>query len=213
MTLIELFAPKGALDAAARDRLGERLVAALISGDGVPADILERGRTHTWVVVHEPAAWIAGGVAVASDAPARYLVRVSVPAGHLNDGMRAELVTRVTRSLAESVPDPERLYHETDAWVHILELPDGSIGTLGQVVSTADIVRMTVDGDYKRHVIGRAHAQATDPHGPATVIDPICGMSVVLDDGALTLDVNGTTYGFCSETCREVFRKRELVSS
>ncbi len=51
-------------------------------------------------------------------------------------------------------------------------------------------------------------AQRPTPKGaPAgTVIDPVCGMEVKLAPGALMLDHDGRTYGFCSAHCLEKFR-------
>ena len=46
---------------------------------------------------------------------------------------------------------------------------------------------------------------ATDA-AAGTVIDPVCGMEVELVQGALTLDHNRRTYGFCSTRCLEKFR-------
>lgn len=205
MTFIELFAPAGTLDDGQRRHLGERLVTELIRADGAPPEIIERGRESTWLVVHEPEVWTVGGRQVApGDAP-RYVVRVSVPGGHLNDGMRAELVGRVTGVIAEVEDDARRVYERPDAWVHIVEVPSGHIGMFGQVVTTGDITRMAVTGE-------RPHPPTSQPRtgGPTAdeVIDPICGMTVVLDGEALTLEVDGTTYGFCSTSCRDLFAGR-----
>ena len=219
MTFIELFAPAGTLDDAQRSHLGERLVTELIRADGAPPEIIERGREMTWLVVHEPEVWTVGGRPVGPADPPRYVVRVSVPGGHLNEGMRAELVSRLTGVIAEVEDDPRRVYEHPDAWVHVHEVPNGHFGAFGQIVTTEDITRMAVTGE-------RPHAPTSEPrtdgHGPepatggptprdpATqeVIDPICGMTVVLDGESLTLDVDGTTYGFCSAICRDLFAGR-----
>jgi YHS domain-containing protein/phenylpyruvate tautomerase PptA (4-oxalocrotonate tautomerase family) len=200
MNLIELFAPAGALSDRQRRRLGERLVTELIRADGAPPEINERGRGLTWLVVHEPEVWTVGGRPVErSDAP-RYVVRLNVPGGHMNDGMRAELVSRVTRVIAESEDDPRRVYERPDAWVHINEVPSGNIGGFGQVMPTSDITRMVLSGERPEAVPGTA-----DPSSAPTVIDPICGMTVELDGDAISVEADGTTYGFCSSSCRDVF--------
>jgi YHS domain-containing protein/phenylpyruvate tautomerase PptA (4-oxalocrotonate tautomerase family) len=206
MTFIELFAPAGALDDGRRRHLGERLVTELMRADGAPPEIIQRGRELTWLVVHEPEVWTVGGRQVGpGDAP-RYVVRVSVPGGHLDDGMRAELVGRLTGVIAEAEDDPRRVYEQPDAWIHVHEVPSGHIGMFGQIVTTGDITHMAVTGERPR-----AAASAPVTAGPPAeqAIDPICGMTVVLDGEALTLDVDGTTYGFCSPTCRDLFAGRQ----
>lgn len=201
MNLVELLAPRGSLRDDQRRRLGERLVTELISADGAPPELIERARAVTWLVVHEPGLWTIGGRPLdATDGP-RYLVRVTVPGGHLTDGMRAEMVARLTRVIAEVDDDPRRIYEEPTAWVHVIELPSGNIGAFGQVVSTADITRMVVTGEKPATATGgTGRVRAVD-----TVIDPICGMSVELTDGAITVAVDGTRHGFCSPGCRDIF--------
>lgn len=39
----------------------------------------------------------------------------------------------------------------------------------------------------------------------AMVKDPVCGMTIEETDAAATFDHDGTTYSFCSESCREEF--------
>ena len=220
MTFIELFAPAGTLDDAQRRHLSERLITELIRADGAPPEIIERGREMTWLVVHEPEMWTVSGRQVGPGDPPRYVVRVSVPGGHLNDGMRAELVSRLTGVIAEVEDDPRRVYDQPDAWVHVHEVPSGHIGAFGQIVTTEDITRMAVTGERPTAatpgpVPGGAATRdpaTLDPTAPGPTapeaIDPICGMTVVLDGESLTVDVDGTTYGFCSTTCRDLFAGR-----
>jgi xanthine dehydrogenase accessory factor len=40
---------------------------------------------------------------------------------------------------------------------------------------------------------------------PATAVDPICGMSVLIEPDALSIHRNGETYYFCGEHCRQAF--------
>jgi Cu+-exporting ATPase len=48
--------------------------------------------------------------------------------------------------------------------------------------------------------------QAGDRPPRGALLDPVCGMEVVLATAAHTLDHNGQTYAFCSASCRERFR-------
>lgn len=43
---------------------------------------------------------------------------------------------------------------------------------------------------------------------PAEHRDPVCGMSVSLDGPVPTVEVDGTTYRFCSDACRQEFQQR-----
>lgn len=200
MTLIELFAPKGALTEESRQQVGERLVTELMSAPQAPPEVIERGRSLTWVMVHEPSFWAVGTHAVAQGEAPRFLVRVTVPAGHMNAGMRAEIIKRVTRVLAELDPAGDRLYQRPDAWIHIVELPDGNAGAFGRVVKLDALMKLVMTGALP--------AEVTTGPTTSTVVDPICGMSVALGDKALTLTREGTVYGFCSEACRELFAAR-----
>lgn len=206
MTLIELFAPRASLRDDQRRRLSERLVTELISAEGAPADLIERGRSITWLVVHEPEVWAVGGRVVDPADPPTYVVRANVPGGHLTDGMKAELVRRLTRVIAEVDDDPQRVYDRPDAWVHINEVPSGNIGAFGQVVATDDITRYVVSGQMPAPEAPAVDVPGDDDAG--TVVDPVCGMTVELTGDAITLQLDGTTYGFCSHSCRDVFAAR-----
>jgi YHS domain-containing protein/phenylpyruvate tautomerase PptA (4-oxalocrotonate tautomerase family) len=208
MMLMELFVPKGALTEAQRRRVSERLVTEVMSAENAPADLLERGRALTYVVIHESEAMVGGRPADVA-APPQYVVRVSVPGAHNTDGMRAELVARVTRVLSEVAGDPHRLYREPHAWVHLIEVPDGNMGTFGQVVRIGDIMKLVVNPEA-----GPPESSTpADEAAPVTAIDPICGMTVALTDTAITLVQDGTTYAFCSTACRDVFAARQRAAT
>lgn len=115
--------------------------------------------------------------------------------------MSAEVISRVTRVLAEADPNPQRLYQEPIAWVHVIGVPEGGYGTFGKALEGTDIVRMITKPF--RESPERDALIKTAP--PGSVIDPVCGMTVPLDDAPFTLEHDGTTYAFCSAGCRRVF--------
>jgi YHS domain-containing protein len=203
MMLIELFVQKGALTQEQRLRISEALITDLMSVDNAPPDMLERGRAMSHVVVIESDA-LVGGRPRDPSAPPHYTVRATVPAGHMNDAMRAETVSRITHTLARFDHDPQRLYHEASAWVHIIETPDGNMGAFGQIVRIGDIMQIVLNSDF------RPTAPAVASEG--TVVDPICGMTVALTDAAITLELGGTTHAFCSAACRDIFARQQPVS-
>ncbi|WP_051581239.1 tautomerase family protein [Pseudonocardia acaciae] len=138
MPFVELFAPKGALDSE-RGRAAKReLVAEVMKAEGAPDT--PAARAISWLVVTEPEGWYVGGEEAGAGEPPRYVVRVSVPAGSLDDAKRADMIDRVTRVLAGAEPDGERLYREPVAWVLINEVAEGNWGAVGRAVGLSDIV-------------------------------------------------------------------------
>jgi phenylpyruvate tautomerase PptA (4-oxalocrotonate tautomerase family) len=145
MPFVELFAPKGALDSE-RGRVAAReLVAEVMKAEGAPDT--PAARSISWLVVNEPDAWFVGGEPLGEGEPPRYVVRVSVPAGSLDDAKRADMVDRVTRVLAGAEEHSDRLYREPVAWVHIHEVPEGNWGAAGRPVGLRDIVGFVTSGE------------------------------------------------------------------
>jgi phenylpyruvate tautomerase PptA (4-oxalocrotonate tautomerase family) len=154
---LEVFTPKGVLGDDIRDQIGGRLITEVIqTAEGGTSDVIERARSHAWAVVHEPAAWSVGARPVDASEAHRYLVRVTMPAGHLTEETRAQLVQRITRTLSGIDGDPARLSQEPNVWVHINEIPNGNIGGFGQVMRTSDILDMVLTGKQPGERIGTA---------------------------------------------------------
>lgn len=203
MMFFEVFVPKGALSAEQRQQLGERLIAEFMTDEeqqSAPAEVIQASRAIEQVVVHEPDTWIMGGRPVDPSQPPCYVVRVSVPNAWRKD-LSAEVIARVTRILAAADPNPRRLYDEPVAWVHVVGLPEGSIGAFGQVMGSSDIVRL-ITKPFRE-----ATKDGLPQTPPGTAIDPVCGMTVPLGDAALTVHDDGVTYAFCSPGCLKVFRE------
>ncbi|MER6949585.1 hypothetical protein ABT294_36790 [Nonomuraea sp. NPDC000554] len=142
MPFVELFTPKGALDGERGERVKEQLVAEVMLAEGAPDS--PEAREISWLVVNEPDTWYVGGRQLLDEEPPRYVVRVSVPAGSLDDDKRADMISRITRVLSQAEDDPERLYDRPVAWVHLLEIPDGNWGAAGRVFRLPDIVDFVV---------------------------------------------------------------------
>jgi phenylpyruvate tautomerase PptA (4-oxalocrotonate tautomerase family) len=145
MPFVELFAPKGALDSERGRAAARSLVAEVMKAEGAPDT--PAARSISWLVVHEPDGWFVGGEPVEAGTPPRYVVRVSVPAGSLDDAKRADMIDRVTRVLASAEEDAGRLYREPAAWVHIHEVPEGNWGAVGRAVGLRDIVSYVSTGE------------------------------------------------------------------
>lgn len=144
MPFVELFVPKGSLDTEHREKIGGRLVSEVMLAEGAPDT--EAARSISWLVVNEIDAWFVGGQQVPAGDKPRYVVRVGVPAGSMNDDKRRDIVERVTRVLADADEDPARFTEAATAWVHINEIPEGNWGARGQVVRTEDIIALVSAG-------------------------------------------------------------------
>ncbi|AQZ61211.1 unnamed protein product [[Actinomadura] parvosata subsp. kistnae] len=140
MPFVELFVPKGSLDQEHREKIGGRLVSEVMIAEGAPDN--EAARSISWLVVNEIDAWFVGGRPLPAGEKPKYVVRVGVPAGSMNDDKRRDIVRRVTRVLADADTDPERFAQPGTAWVHINEIPEGNWGAGGQIVRIEDIVTL-----------------------------------------------------------------------
>ena len=142
MPFVEVFATATREDQ--RAAICERLVGEVMNAEG--AQDSESARAISWLVWHDVAAWSVGGRPPKASEPPRYVVRVSVPAGSMNDQKRSEMVTRVTTVLAEVDDDPDRMANEPVAWVDITEVPEGNWGALGRVVTFPEIAEYVLTG-------------------------------------------------------------------
>jgi YHS domain-containing protein len=207
LLLIELFVPNGALSTEQRHDLGKRLI-EVMSEESAPTTIIEAWRAISQVIIYSPDTWIVGGRSVEPTDPPRYIVRVSVP-GAWREEMSAHAIARITRVLAEVDPDPQRFYQKPLVWVHVIGVPEGSCGVLGVVMRSTDIIKM-VTKPYREASKSHSH---TEKPAPGTTIDPICGMTVVQNDMAITLEHQGAIYAFCSVGCRTVFAEQLHAAS
>ncbi|MEV6321285.1 tautomerase family protein [Nocardia sp. NPDC051787] len=144
MPFVELFIPKGSLDDARREKIGARLVSEVMVAEGAPDT--EAARSISWLVVNEIDAWFVGGRQLPAGEKPKYVVRVGVPAGSMNDDKRKDIVERVTQVLADADDDPARFTQPATAWVHINEIPEGNWGASGKVVRIEDIAALTANG-------------------------------------------------------------------
>ncbi|MEU8245493.1 YHS domain protein [Nonomuraea sp. NPDC048916] len=188
MIFVELFVPRGSLDADRLRRVAERLgsLYELAEGEHMQAGTADVFRSLFQVVVHEPEVWVAGERPVTTP---RYVVRAHVP-GPWRKDMSGPIISYVTRVLRQE-DGREPVVH-----VHVLGVPEGGIGLDGRATTSTGIVDL-LNEPYKAELAsGRA------------VRDPLCGMIVLLDDTAITLEVDGTRHGFCCEECRDAFAER-----
>jgi phenylpyruvate tautomerase PptA (4-oxalocrotonate tautomerase family) len=162
MPMLDAYIPAGALAPDAEDKLLARLTDLLIQNEGAdPSN--PQVRSIAWLFVHRPeAVYVAGAPA---DAP-RYRFIASVPEGQYEPERRSAMVSDIT----EAVLDAEAGAYERDparVWVFTPEVPDGTWGALGRVVTLADIAAFAT-GDPER---GRRYAEErlAERHATASV--------------------------------------------
>jgi phenylpyruvate tautomerase PptA (4-oxalocrotonate tautomerase family) len=150
MPMLDAYIPAGALSPNAEDRLLADLTDILIVNEGAdPTN--EQVRSIAWLFVHRPeSVFVAGSPATAP----RYRFVASVPEGQYDPERRQAMVSAIT----ERVLDAEEGAYERDPsriWVFTPEVPNGSWGAMGRVVTLADIATFAT-GDAER---GRRYAE------------------------------------------------------
>jgi phenylpyruvate tautomerase PptA (4-oxalocrotonate tautomerase family) len=150
MPMLDAYIPAGALSPTAEEKLLADLTDLLITHEGAdPSN--PQVRSIAWLFVHRPeAVYVAGSRATAP----RYRFVASVPEGQYDAERREAMV----QSITEAVLDAEQGAYERDpmrVWVFTPEVPDGTWGAIGRIVTLADIVTFAT-GDPDR---GRSHAE------------------------------------------------------
>src|ERR1700716_1365174 len=150
MPMLDAYIPAGALSPAAEDKLLADLTDLLITHEGADASN-PQVRSIAWLSVHRPeAVYVAGSRATAP----HYRFIASVPEGQYDPERRQAMV----QSITEAVLDAEDGAYERDpmrVWVFTPEVPDGTWGALGRVVTLADIATFAM-GDPET---GRRYAE------------------------------------------------------
>jgi phenylpyruvate tautomerase PptA (4-oxalocrotonate tautomerase family) len=134
MPMLDAYIPEGALAPDAEEKLLAELTDLLLINEGAdPTN--PQVRSIAWLFVHRPeAVFVAGSRATAP----RYRFIASVPEGQYDAERRQAMVHDVT----EAVLDAERGAYDRDpmrVWVFTPEIPDGTWGGGGGVVTLADI--------------------------------------------------------------------------
>ena len=149
MPMLDAFIPDGALPATAEKELLATLTDLLLRHEGAdPAD--PAARSIAWVFLHRPAmVFVAGEPA---EEP-RYRFIASVPQGQFDDDRRQAIVRAITDAVLDAEDgayprNPQRV------WVFANEIPDGTWGGGGRIVTLADIAGFVM-GDAEK---GRAYA-------------------------------------------------------
>ncbi|WP_272474840.1 tautomerase family protein [Baekduia alba] len=147
--MLDAFIPEGALSVEAEQELLASLTDILLRNEGAdPSNPV--ARSIAWVFLHRPVALYVAGEP--TDEP-RYRIIASVPEGQFDADRRQRMVAEVT----ETVLDAEQGAYERDptrVWVFANEVPDGTWGGGGRIVTLADIAGAVL-GDAEE---GRGYA-------------------------------------------------------
>ena len=150
MPMLDAFIPTGALAPEAEKSLLSELTDVLITHEGAdPSN--ENVRSIAWVFLHRPETVLVGG---SEPKAPRYRFITSVPEGQFDPERRQAMVESITAA----VLDAEDGRYDRDAsrvWVFTPEVPDGTWGGAGQIVTLADIATFAT-GDPER---GRRYAE------------------------------------------------------
>jgi len=208
MMFIELFLSEGALGPAQRRRVAQRLGTIHELGNAEPDNEIEDMAPRSaavfasmfQVVVHEPQIWVAGENALTEQNLPHCLVRIHVP-GPWRKDMSETLISYATRIVADEFDDGDLPYRRPTVQVHIVGVSEGSIGMLGQVRRSEDLVAMLSEPYRNDAAAGRA------------LKDPLCGVLVPLAADTATAELDGELYAFCCRGCRaEYLAKRDKAA-
>ena len=119
MPFVEIFVPAGTVHEDQRRLISSRVTDETILACGLPDN--DAVRAMSWVVWHELDHWFVGGARTKEGEAPRYLVRVSVAEGVLTRETRADIVSRVVKSLADA--DPDCFHARPSSWVQFVEVP------------------------------------------------------------------------------------------
>lgn len=155
MPQLDAYIPAGALTPDAERDLLVQVTDLLIRHEGADPEN-EFVRSIAWVFLHRPEAVYVGGKPAAVP---RYRFVASVPEGQFTPERRQAIVTDIT----EAVLDAEQGAYPRDpsrVWVFSLEVPDGTWGGAGRVVTLADIAGFALgDAEAGREYAERVFAE------------------------------------------------------
>lgn len=150
MPMLDAYIPQGALTETAEKELLAKLTNILLRHEGAdPED--PATRSIAWVFLHHPAAVFVAGEPAAEP---HYRIVASVPQGQFDDERRQAIVRAVTDAVLDAEDGAYRR-NPRRVWVFAHEVPDGTWGGGGRIVTLADIVGFVM-GDPER---GRAYAE------------------------------------------------------
>src|ERR1700730_473346 len=150
MPMLDAYIPQGALPPQSEQELLAKLTDLLIEHEG--ADPTNPAvRSIAWLFVHRPEAVFVAGEP-AEQPRSRFIA--SVPEGQFDAERRQAIVESITNAVLDAEgPGGDRAVSRV--WVFTNEVPDGTWGGAGRIVTLADIAGFAM-GDAER---GRKYAE------------------------------------------------------
>jgi xanthine dehydrogenase accessory factor len=110
-----------------------------------------------------------------------------------------------SRKRGAAVLDALREDGVDEALLERIDTPAGlDIGARTPAEIALSILASVIEVRRRTSTMPRSWAAAP----PATAVDPICGMSVLIEPSALSIERDGETYYFCGEHCRRAFEQQ-----
>ncbi len=129
----------------------------------------------------------------------RAILRAALEAGVAYVGLVA------SRRRGGAVLDELRLDGVSEELIGRIDTPAGlDIGARTPSEIALSILASIIE--VRRHSSTTPRSWAAAP--PATAVDPICGMSVLIEPNALSVQRGGETYYFCGEGCKQAFERQ-----
>ena len=202
--LFEIACPREALTEDDRRALARDVCQVLVGAEkGVAEETMRRARAMTHVGFRELDTWTTGDGTWAPGQVPPLWITLTVP-----EAWRAEMSRTAIGAVRRGVHRLDRMHGwqraEGDLWVNVVGINDGSIGMDGKA-STADEVVGHMTAEFRAQTDARGADSSDLPEG--ILIDPMCGMHVRLGRGALTLEHDGRTMGFCAASCRAAYAR------
>jgi phenylpyruvate tautomerase PptA (4-oxalocrotonate tautomerase family) len=139
MPMIEMYVSAGALDAETKAKLHRNVGRQILEVEGGSGAPLERAITWLFIFEVDGDSWSVGGEPVTADQQARFLTRVTVPAGSMDDERRECIAARVHHEIVAALGyDPGPI----NSICLINEVPTGNWSGGGLIVGFADVMRM-----------------------------------------------------------------------
>jgi phenylpyruvate tautomerase PptA (4-oxalocrotonate tautomerase family) len=166
MPMVELTTSKGALDAAARQRLAGELSTIALELEAAPLDF--GGDPHmqalSWCFVNEQEVFVGGQVL----AKPIYRVTVTIPEGApgvfgpLAARGRAKLVRRVTDVILAAEGCENTMVESHRVWVQLRDIPNGHWAGFGEVVTLPDLAAYGLKTDTPQSKTARMREAAME---------------------------------------------------
>jgi phenylpyruvate tautomerase PptA (4-oxalocrotonate tautomerase family) len=105
MPVIEMYVPEGTVDEATKRTLHERVSRQVLEAEGVSYDTSPEAQAITWMLIRElpEGSWSVGGSPLSSGDQPRFLTRVYVPRGSMDDQRRTAIVERVNEEIVAAL--------------------------------------------------------------------------------------------------------------